>query len=139
MSNNYHALFQKSSRSIPLVLVVDDDRDNLLFIGYVLEALNIKYVVAMSGKNTLDLAMDKQPDLILLDIVMPEMNGMETTRLLKQNPFTKNIPVVAVTGLTLPEHRAAIESAGCEDYICKPFLIDNLETKLARFLNLSLV
>jgi CheY-like chemotaxis protein len=139
MSNNYHALFQKSSRSIPLVLVVDDDRDNLLFIGYVLEALNIKYVVAMSGKNTLDLAMDKQPDLILLDIVMPEMNGMETTRLLKQNPFTKNIPVVAVTGLTLPEHRAAIKSAGCEDYICKPFIIDDLEAKLARFLNLSLV
>ena len=65
---------------------------------------------------------------------MPEVDGITTTRLLKANPLTSHIPVVAVTGLTLPQHRSAIKEAGCDDYISKPFLIEALEAKVVRHL-----
>lgn len=132
-------LLRRRTRNIPLVLVVDDDRDNLHFIKCILDALNLEYLVSKNGRNALDLAMNKLPNLILLDIMLPEMDGMEVSRSLKQNPLTKNIPIIAVTGLAFPHHRAAIKSAGCDDYICKPFFINELETKLSYFLNFCLV
>lgn len=125
--------------NIPLVLAIDDDLDNLLFISYVLNALNLKYVLANTSGNGISLAINQRPDLILLDIVMPKIDGMEITRRLKQNSVTKDIPIIAVTGLTQIKHREAIEAAGCDDYICKPFLIEDLETKIIRFLNLCLI
>ncbi len=133
--NSNVGLKHKYSKSIPLVLIVDDDLDNLLLISFILDSLSIKHLVAQNGKHAIDLAMDKVPDLILLDMVMPKINGIEITRLLKKAPQTAYIPVIAVTGLTFPEHRAEIMAAGCEDYLCKPFLIDDLEAKLTRFLN----
>ncbi len=129
----------KTSRVVPLVLVVDDDKDNLVFMASVLEILGIKYLVAERGQDALDLAMDKKPDLILLDIVMPEIDGIETARLLKKNHLTNRIPIVAVTGLTFPQHRAAIKAAGCNGYVSKPLFIDELETKIARYLNFGVV
>jgi CheY-like chemotaxis protein len=121
-------------KNIPLVLIVDDNFDNLLFVSCILESLSIKHLIAQNSHNAIDLAMDRVPDLILLDMVMPHIDGMEVTRLLKKNPQTAHIPIIAVTGLTLPEHQAEIMAAGCEDYLSKPFLIDDLEAKLARFL-----
>lgn len=138
MLDKSFTLVRKSSRSAPLVLIVDDNQDNLLFMSCILDALKLKYLIATNGRNALDLAMDNLPDLILLDIVMPEIDGMEITRLLKRNPLTSHIPVIAVTGLTLPQDQAAIKSAGCEDYLCKPFLINDFEAKLAGFVDLSL-
>lgn len=134
-----NAPYYKTSRVVPLVLVVDDDKDNLVFMASVLEILGIKYLVAERGQDALDLAMDKKPDLILLDIVMPEIDGIETARLLKKNHLTNRIPIVAVTGLTLPQHRAAIKAAGCDGYVSKPLFIDELEVKIARYLNFGLV
>ena len=129
----------KSTEIIPRVLVVDDDPDNLLFIGYTLALLGIKYLVTESAKVALDLAMDKVPDLILLDMVMPETDGMKLAKTLKRNPLTNHIPIIAVTGLTLSEHRTAIAAAGCDDYISKPLLIDELEAKLIQYLNCNLI
>ena len=134
-----HSLRSRSSRITPLVLVVDDDADNLVFISQVLDILNLKHLATNKAKNALDLAMDKRPDLILLDMVMPELDGIQTTRLLKTNLLTNHIPIIAVTGLTLPKHKSAIKDAGCDDYISKPFLIDNLETKIIKHLYCNLV
>ena len=130
---------RKSTETVPKVLVVDDDRDNLLFIGYALDLLGIKHIATESGKVALDLAKDKVPDLILLDMVMPETDGMNVARTLRKNPLTNHIPIIAVTGLTLAKHRKAIAAAGCDDYISKPLLIDELEAKIVEHLNLSLV
>ncbi len=126
-------------RNIPLVLAIDDDFDNLLFISYILDALNIKYVLANTSGEGISLAINQLPNLILLDIVMPKIDGVEITRRLKQNSFTKDIPIIAVTGLTHTKHIKAIKAAGCDDYICKPFLIEDMEMKIIHFLNLCLI
>lgn len=132
-------LLPRSLRITPLILLVDDDYDNLFLNANVVNFLNLKYLVAANAKNALDLAMDKRPDLILLDIVMPELDGLTTTRLLKSCPLTNHIPIIAVTGLTLPKHKSEIKDAGCDDYISKPFLIEELEAKINYHLHLNSV
>lgn len=132
-------LCERSNADIPVVLVVDDNLDNLLFIGYALDSLNIKHLVSENGMTALDLAMDKLPDLILLDMVMPEADGMSIAKKLKRHLLTNHIPIIAVTGLTLAKHQAAIAEAGCDDYICKPLFIDQLEVKIAKHLSSNTV
>lgn len=122
--------YQRSFRSIPSILAVDDDPDNLHLIHYVVEALNFKCYGINDSMKVLDLAIDKAPGLILLDIVMPERSGFEIIKQLKSNLFTKNIPVIAVTGLASLSHQIRIKSAGFDDYICKPFILEDLERKL---------
>ncbi len=139
MIGKLNKLLGNPYKNIPLVLAIDDDLDNLLFISYILDALNLKYVLADTSGDGISLAINQRPDLILLDIVMPKIDGVEITRRLKQNSVTKDIPIIAVTGLTRTKHREAIEVAGCNDYICKPFLIEDMETKIIRFLNLCLI
>ena len=137
LGNN--TLLPRYARITPVILVVDDDLDNLFLNANVIDILNLRYLVATNALNALDLAMDKRPDLILLDIVMPELDGLAITRLLKACPLTNHIPIIAVTGLTLPKHKSKIENAGCDDYISKPFLIEELEAKINRHLYLNLV
>lgn len=132
-------LYQKRSTSFPSVLAVDNDDDNLLLISYVLKALNFKCYAVSDSRRVLDLAVDKTPDLILLNIIMPNMSGFEVISQLKSNLFTRNIPVIAVTGLTNLYHQAMIRSAGFEDYICKPFLLEELEDKLTKYLSPCLI
>jgi CheY-like chemotaxis protein len=132
-------LYKKRSSNILSVLAVDDNIDNLLLISYVLTALNFKCYGVSDSRKVLDLAVDKTPDLILLNIIMPNMSGFEVISQLKSNLFTRKIPVIAVTGLTNLDHQALIRSAGFADYICKPFLLEELEDKLARYLSPCLV
>ena len=128
--SNSNTLLPPLLKITPLILLVDDDYDNLFLNANVVSFLKLKYLVAANAKNALDLAMDKRPDLILLDIVMPELDGITTTRLLKACPLTNHIPIIAVTGLTLPKEKLEIKNAGCDDYIPKPFLIEELEAKI---------
>lgn len=136
---NSNTLLPRYTRRTPLILLVDDDRDNLFLNANIVDFLNLNYLVATNAKNALDLAMDKRPDLILLDIVMPELDGLTTTRLLKACPLTNHIPIIAVTALTSSKHRTEIKNAGCDDYISKPFLIDELEAKINQYLCFNLV
>ena len=139
MVNGLNKDTRELCRIVPLILIVDDNQDNLLFISFILDSLNLKFISASSSGEAIALAINGQPDLIFLDMVMPKMDGMEITRRLKNNSFTQNIPIVAVTGLTLPEHQQAIREAGCDGYICKPFSIEEIEAQIAHFLNLCLV
>lgn len=139
MVNLSHKLLVRANRSTYVVLIVDDDPDNLLFVGGVLDMLNIKHLICQSSEAALDLALDKVPDLILLDMVMPEIDGISIAKKLKRHPLTNHISIIAVTGLTLPKHQVAIAEAGCDDYICKPLFIDELEARLAKHLCLNTV
>lgn len=79
------------------------------------------------------------PDLILLDIVLSEINGIEIARILKEDKLTNHIPIIAVTGLALANEREKIQQSGCDDYLCKPFLISELEAKIDSFLKQFLI
>ena len=119
----------------PLVLVVDDNEDNILYACGSLELSNCRHVIANDGQAALDLVRDKLPDLILMDIVMPKVDGISLTRILKSHPHTRQIPIIAVTGLAFKHQKEEILQAGFDDYLCKPYLIEELEAKLALFLN----
>ncbi|MEC4990014.1 MAG: response regulator [Oscillatoria sp. PMC 1068.18] len=119
------------------ILVVDDNEDNLLLLIFVLEQLNCSLITADRGQTALQLAETHQPDLILLDILLPDIDGIEVISQLRQNPKTKHIPVIAVTALATPPEREKIIAAGCDEYISKPFMIDELEAKVNYYLSYS--
>jgi CheY-like chemotaxis protein len=118
----------------PVILAVDDDEDNLVLLTYALEPLECKIITAVDGHEALEIASNQQPDLILLDIMLYPIDGIQIISQLRQNPQTKNIPVVAVTALARPEDRKRILDAGCNDYITKPYLLDELESLICRYL-----
>ena len=119
----------------PLVLVVDDNEDNIIYACGSLELSNCRHIAATNAQAALDLARDKKPDLILMDIVMPEVNGISLMSILKKNPLTSRIPIIATTGLAFPHHREQLLSAGFDDYLCKPYLIEDLSSKIALVLS----
>jgi two-component system, cell cycle response regulator DivK len=121
----------------PLILAVDDDEDNLELLTEVISPLNCEIVTATNGQTTIEIAQQRQPHLILLDILLPDISGLEIARLLKQNHRTQNIPVIAVTALARPEDRESLLTAGCSAYISKPYMLDELEATICRYLNLS--
>lgn len=128
--------FNKSPRGYePLVLIVDNDNDNLLFASYIIESMGLNYVVTDDSEKCLSLVAELIPDIILLDIVMPKMNGFEIISSIKQEQSFAHIAIIAVTGLTKAEDRDQLITAGFNDYLCKPYLIEELEGKIYRLLN----
>ena len=119
----------------PLVLVVDDNEDNLLLLAFLLEQLGCELLTAVNGQTALDLAKSYKPTLILLDMMLPDLDGMEVCSRLRQNPLTTNIPVIAVTAMARPEDRERILGAGCNEYVSKPYAVDELEVLLSRYLS----
>lgn len=131
--NNYR--LERSKPRRPLILVVDNDRDNLLFASYVIQALGIDYLITDDSQKCLELVHEHHPDMILLDIVMPKLDGLEITRSIRKDRQISHISIVAVTGLTKPEDKTQLLAAGCDDYLRKPYLIEELETKIYKYLS----
>lgn len=124
---------QRNSQQ-PLILAVEDNDDNLLLISYALESLGCRFICQTDSSSTVLVAKEHQPDLIMLDILLPTFNGIDVVRYLKQDPLTYNIPVLAVTALASREDRELILLAGFDDYISKPFLLEDLEAVVRRLL-----
>ena len=87
-------------------------------------------ITAKNGKEGVATAVAEKPDLILMNSVMPEMDGWEATRILRANPQTKNIPILAATAMFRPADLKAWLDVGCNDYIVKPFTLDELSRKI---------
>ena len=121
-------------KKTPLILAVDDDEDNLLLLSYTLEPLNCSVITAVDGQTALNKARSEQPDLILLDIMLYPIDGIQIVSELKQDPNTKDIPVVAVTALARADDRDRILMAGCNDYISKPYMLDEMEAIIRRYI-----
>jgi len=134
MPNKSLGKSQRVIRKEPLILVIEDDEDNMLYHTTILDLSDYQFLKARDGKTGLDIAMDKLPDLILLDIVMPKMDGIEVIETLRRNPLTNHVHIVAVTGLVLDKQLSLVMNAGCDDYLLKPFEIEQLESKLKSFL-----
>ena len=125
---------KRRQKCSPLVLVVDDNEDNIFYACASLDLYDCQHLAAHNAQTALDLAKDKIPDLILMDIVMPKVDGMSIAKVLKSNLVTSKIPIIAVTGLTLPHQKEQILNAGFDDYLCKPYYIEELADKIACFL-----
>jgi two-component system cell cycle response regulator DivK len=119
----------------PLILAVDDAPDDLVLITQALSLFGYAFITATDGPTAIQLIKTYQPDLVLLDIVLRGMSGIEVIRELKQNAQLCSIPVIAVTVLARPEERSQILAVGCNDYINKPYRLDDLEMMLQRYLS----
>jgi two-component system, cell cycle response regulator DivK len=119
----------------PVVLAVDDNLDNLNLMEHQLAAVaSCAVVTATTGKAAIHLAQHQLPDLILLDILLPDLDGIEVTRQIRQLAETSEIPIVALTALARVEDRDRILCAGCNDYLSKPYDLDDLEAIVTRHL-----
>ena len=118
------------------ILAVDDRPDNLQFLQALLATADYKVRGVLNGKMALAAARAAAPDLILLDIRMPDMDGYEVCRELKADPQLQHIPVIFITALSEEIDEDLITAAGAIDYISKPFQINELLNKVARHLTI---
>jgi CheY-like chemotaxis protein len=123
----------------PLVLAVDDNHDNLELLTQILDLFGCECVGAVDGYAAISAAVDRPPDLIVLDICLPDIDGIEVVKRMQQNPELRDIPIVAVTALAKAEDRDRILKAGCVEYISKPFNIKDLEMVIRQHLNSPMV
>ena len=113
------------------VLVVEDNADNMLLTVLLLESAGHTVLSAADAETGLTLARDEQPDLILMDVQLPGMDGLEATALLKQDAATSGIPVLALTALAMHGDEARIRAAGCDGYIAKPMGVQQFIAAIA--------
>jgi two-component system cell cycle response regulator DivK len=113
------------------ILIVEDNPDNMLLTVMVLESAGHTVLSAIDAEAGLMLARDELPNLILMDIQLPGMDGLEATGLLKRDPATCAIPVIALTALAMKGDEARIRAAGCDGYIAKPMGIQELLAAIA--------
>ena len=116
--------------SPPTILLVDDDPNILTMLGKQLEHWGYQVLTASSGEEGLARAQAEAPDLILLDIMMPKMRGREVCASLKAAPATAKIPVIFLSALGLPDHIRAGLELGAEDYLVKPFRLQELQKRI---------
>ena len=120
---------------LPLtVLYVEDNVDNLNLVKRVLEAEGFHFIGAGSAMDGLMMVKDHHPDIILVDINMPEVDGLTMTAEIKQDPGYQGTPIIALTANVMRGDRERSLNAGCDGYIQKPIDIDQLSTQIVRFL-----
>jgi len=134
LAHSFISDIKQHSSQQPLILAVEDNDDNLLLMSYALESLGCRFICQTDSSATVLVAKEYQPDLIMLDILLPTFNGIDVVRYLKQDPLTYKIPVLAVTALATREDRERILMAGFNDYISKPYLLEDLEAVVRRLL-----
>ncbi|MFL5310456.1 MAG: response regulator [Myxococcales bacterium] len=121
----------------PLVLVVDDFQDNREMYAEYLAFSGFRVIQAANGKEALDQAFANRPDIIIMDLSLPVMDGWEATRRLKADQRTNAIPVVALTGHAMHGHSKGAMEAGCDSFVAKPCLPDQLVAEIRKMLSSS--
>ncbi|MFS8636675.1 MAG: response regulator [Gemmatimonadota bacterium] len=102
------------------ILIVEDNEDNLMVYRTILEHVGYDVIEARDGEEGIARAREKHPDLILMDISIPRIDGWEATRRLKENEETRDIPIIALTAHALEEDREKALRVGCDGYLAKP-------------------
>ena len=117
-----------------LILLIEDHEDNRNIYRTILEHFGFRVLLASDGREGVSLAREGQPDLILMDISIPHIDGWEATKILKADPATSHIPIIALTAHALPEDRARAEAVGCDGYLTKPVEPRRVIEEVNRFL-----
>lgn len=117
------------------VLIVEDNPANMTLAVFLLESAGHTVITATDAEAGLTLARAEQPNLILMDIQLPGMDGLEATRLLKQHDATRAIPVIALTALAMKGDEERIRAAGCDGYIAKPLAYKDFLAVIAESLD----
>jgi two-component system cell cycle response regulator DivK len=116
------------------VLIVEDNELNMKLFHDLLEASGMEILQTRNGTDALKVAKQERPDLIVMDIQLPEMSGLEVTERIKSDPDLKPIPVIAVTAFAMKGDEERIRAAGCEAYLSKPISIDRFIATVKQFL-----
>lgn len=124
----------RSEPEKPVVLVVDDDFDARSIFSFYLRAVGCNVFVASDGRSALDKADELAPDVIVMDLAMPRLDGWEAIRRLRQSSWTREIPIIAVSAVPLSRETAF--EAGCDAYLTKPCQPDVLWTQIRSLLQL---
>lgn len=120
-----------------LILYVEDNFENKLFVRRVIESMGHEMVEAETGLDSLDIAAEREPHLILMDINIPGMDGLETTAKFKQNPGLAHIPIIALTANAMKGDKERCLEAGCDGYMQKPVGVSDLRREIDRYASLE--
>lgn len=121
-------------REKKLLLVVEDFEDSRFMMLRLLEMAGYRVLEASDGEQAVELAVQKRPALILMDLSLPKLDGLAATRKIRQHKTMGKVPIVAVSAHDAPESRIEALEAGCDEYVTKPIDFDNLNALLKRFL-----
>jgi len=116
------------------IVIVEDQADNRQIIRDMLGTTDYEITEAENGEQALVAIAKERPDLILMDIQLPIMDGYEATRRIKDDPTTKSIPIIAVTSYALSGDEQKARAAGCDDFVLKPYSPRQLLTKIRQYL-----
>ena len=111
----------------PVVLVVEDHDDTREMLQLLLHLFGCRVIAAQDGEEAMSLAEKMSPDLILMDMKMPRLDGLSVTRMIRSHPTLNKVPIVAVTGMVTPQFQSEALNAGCTECLAKPIDIDRLE------------
>jgi CheY-like chemotaxis protein len=126
-----------TDQNAPLILVVDDYQDAREMYAEYLQFSGFRVAEARNGNEAVEQAFALKPDLILMDLSLPGMDGWEATRRLKADDTTKHIPIVALTGHALAGASEGARRAGCDSFVTKPCLPDDLVVEVRRMLGVA--
>ncbi|BBC25935.1 response regulator [Pseudanabaena sp. ABRG5-3] len=121
---------------VPLVLLAEDNEANIYSVSNYLEADGYRVLIAKNGLEAIALSQTHQPDLILMDIQMPELDGLEATKQIRNNPNLENIPIIAMTALAMTGDREKCLEAGANEYLAKPVRLKVLSQKIQALLDI---
>lgn len=116
------------------ILIVEDNELNMKLFNDLLQAHGYKTLQTKDGREALKIAEQGRPDLILMDIQLPEISGLDITKMIKQNDSLKHIPVIAVTAFAMKGDEEKIREGGCDGYIAKPISVPTFLETVGRFL-----
>lgn len=117
------------------ILIVEDNELNMKLFNDLLQAHGYETIQTMDGRDVLDIVRAQMPDLIVMDIQLPEISGLEVTKMLKADDKLKSIPVIAVTAFAMKGDEEKIREGGCEGYLAKPISVPSFLETIASFLN----
>ena len=125
------------AKTLGRILVVEDNKDLRMILASLLQLIRYEAIVAESGKEALEKAVTTDPDIILLDLNLPDVPGVEVARQIRKNPASANIPIVGCSAFSAGDEREDALTAGMVEYLQKPISTDQLSKTIERFISLK--